>query len=60
MTNEEVSTFIDEGETNDDIYDDHVVETEAGVNKEPVTDLKRDEDAPEDEPEAAIPWKQKF
>ena len=56
MTNEEVSTFIDEGETNDGIHGDHVVETEAGVNKEPVTDLKRDEDAPE----AAIPWKQKF
>ena len=33
---------------------------EAGVNGEPVIDLNRDKEAPEDEPEVAIPQKQKF
>ena len=37
-----------------------MVETEAGVNGEPVTDLNKEEDAPGHEPEAAISWKRKF
>ena len=41
-------------------HEDDLVENETGVDGEPVIDLNRDEEAPEDEHEAAIPWKQKF
>ena len=59
-TSEEVSAFLDEDKPDDDIHDDGVVENKAGVDGEPVIDLKRDEEAPEDEPEAVILRKQKL
>lgn len=59
-TNEEVSELVDEYEPDVDIRDSNLVETEAGVNRKPVIDLNRNEKAPEDEPEAAIPRKQKL
>ena len=37
-----------------------MIESKAGVDGEPVIDLNRGEEAPEDEREAAIPRKQKF
>ena len=57
--NEEVSAFVHEDEPDDDILDD-VVEANACVDREPVINLSKDEEAPEYETEAAIPRKQKF
>ena len=37
-----------------------MVETKAGINGVPIIDLNRDKEAPENEPEAAVPWNQKF
>ena len=59
-TNEEVSAFVDEDKPDDDIHDDDVLETKADINGVPVIDVNRDEEAPENEPEAKIPWNQKF
>ena len=56
-SNEEVSAFVDEDEPDDDIHDNEEVETKAGVDGEPVIDLNRDEEAPENEPEVSIPRK---